>query len=303
MAGMRQALRFTVALVAGSGAADLGGLRPGRAARRAPGSRSDMQLRVAAGRERRARDACCPTGIAGQERGLRKRPARADARRAHHGGRPPAARTARPARRTADYPAALSCRSSAAAPAPRPSARRRRPGRRGPPRSAAGRAACTPRPSRCSTASEPLGFVVLVHDLSFVERREATTRRFLLLAFGVLALGGLGDHRRGGAPVVAGLEQRAARAWSGASGRRPSSSPSCATCASWWSASPRSERPTGWAACGRRSGSRRTLSRHLHGERVVIVANREPYIHERTSRRRRRRACIPRAAWSRRSSR
>ncbi len=33
----------------------------------------------------------------------------------------------------------------------------------------------------------PLGFVVLVHDLSFVERREATTRRFLLLAFGFLA--------------------------------------------------------------------------------------------------------------------
>ncbi len=37
-------------------------------------------------------------------------------------------------------------------------------------------------------AGLPVGFVVLVHDLSFVQRREATTRRFLLLAFGVLAL-------------------------------------------------------------------------------------------------------------------
>ena len=41
--------------------------------------------------------------------------------------------------------------------------------------------------SRCSSDGRALGFVVLVHDLSFVERREATTRQFLLLAFGVLA--------------------------------------------------------------------------------------------------------------------
>ena len=33
-----------------------------------------------------------------------------------------------------------------------------------------------------------LGFVVLVQDLSFVERREATTRWFLLVGFGFLAL-------------------------------------------------------------------------------------------------------------------
>ena len=62
----------------------------------------------------------------------------------------------------------------------------------------------------------------------------------------------------------------------------PSSSRSCATCASWSSA---------WRREGesRRRGRRvdaaaaqaRRWSRHLHGERVVIVANREPYIHER----------------------
>jgi trehalose 6-phosphate synthase len=33
-----------------------------------------------------------------------------------------------------------------------------------------------------------LGFVVLLHDLNFVERREASTREFLLMAFGFLAL-------------------------------------------------------------------------------------------------------------------
>jgi hypothetical protein len=36
-------------------------------------------------------------------------------------------------------------------------------------------------------AGEPLGFVVLVHDLSFVERRDAKAREFLLFAFGFLA--------------------------------------------------------------------------------------------------------------------
>ena len=34
----------------------------------------------------------------------------------------------------------------------------------------------------------PFGFVVLVHDLTFVERREAKTRQFLLIAFGFLAI-------------------------------------------------------------------------------------------------------------------
>lgn len=34
-----------------------------------------------------------------------------------------------------------------------------------------------------------LGYVVLVHDLSFLARREAPTRQFLLLAFVMLAVG------------------------------------------------------------------------------------------------------------------
>ena len=36
----------------------------------------------------------------------------------------------------------------------------------------------------------PEGFVVLVHDLSFVERRDATVRKFIFWAFGFLALAG-----------------------------------------------------------------------------------------------------------------
>ncbi|WP_272423585.1 hypothetical protein [Polyangium jinanense] len=36
---------------------------------------------------------------------------------------------------------------------------------------------------------QPLGRVLLVHDLSYLERREATTRNLLLVAFFVLSLG------------------------------------------------------------------------------------------------------------------
>jgi len=37
-------------------------------------------------------------------------------------------------------------------------------------------------------AGRQLGFVVLIHDLSYAERREAATRNFLMIAFGVLGL-------------------------------------------------------------------------------------------------------------------
>ncbi|HEX2656824.1 MAG TPA: hypothetical protein VHU40_01075, partial [Polyangia bacterium] len=40
--------------------------------------------------------------------------------------------------------------------------------------------------------SGPLGAVLLVHDLSYLGRREATTRLLLLVAFFVLSLGGAG---------------------------------------------------------------------------------------------------------------
>ena len=47
---------------------------------------------------------------------------------------------------------------------------------------------------------------------------------------------------------------------------------------------------------------KQALERHLQGERVVIVANREPYIHERTRDGRVEVLASRRAAWSPRSS-
>jgi len=126
----------------------------------------------------------------------------------------------------------------------------------------------------------PLGFLVLVHDLSFVERRDATTRRFLLLAFGFLALaasavtiiaarlswrGWMNDVRRflkGGTqrrefqPIMRDVRELV-------------------------------DRIVGEKEADREGGAwtperlKQTLNRYLHGEKVVILANREPYIHQR----------------------
>ncbi|MFO0627555.1 MAG: trehalose-6-phosphate synthase [Polyangiales bacterium] len=124
-----------------------------------------------------------------------------------------------------------------------------------------------------------LGAVALVHDLSFIERREATVRRLLLVAFFVLALlasavtllaarlawlGWVVELRRaldGGAtreflPLVRDLRALAAQL-----------------------ADERGQEALTGAWSPERL--RDTLRRYLHGERVVILANREPYVHER----------------------
>ena len=50
---------------------------------------------------------------------------------------------------------------------------------------------------------QQLGFITLLHDLSFIERREAQARTFLLIAFGILAVMACGatDLRRQARPL------------------------------------------------------------------------------------------------------
>jgi trehalose 6-phosphate synthase len=125
-----------------------------------------------------------------------------------------------------------------------------------------------------------LGFVVLLHDLSYIERREATTRRFLLLAFGVLSLC---------AAVVTLLAARLSwRDWSDELRKllrggaiKPEFLPFMREVRDLIDrlASERETEGAGGLWTPRRL--KNTLTRYLHGERVVIVANREPYIHER----------------------
>jgi trehalose 6-phosphate synthase len=127
---------------------------------------------------------------------------------------------------------------------------------------------------------KPLGFVVLVHDLSFVQRREATTRRFLLVAFALLAMT---------AALVTMVTARLSwRGWSDelrgflrGGTQRPEFQPILRDVRDLVDrivAEKESDREGGaWTP----QRLKQTLNRHLHGERVVIVANREPYVHER----------------------
>jgi trehalose 6-phosphate synthase len=127
-----------------------------------------------------------------------------------------------------------------------------------------------------------LGFVVLIHDMSFVGRREATARQFLLLAFALLALAG--------SLLTLVAARLSWRGWSNELRRllRGESPPAEFV--------PflrdvrelvdrlASERETdGLGGLWTAQRLKNTLSRHLHGERVVIVANREPYLHERAA--------------------
>jgi trehalose 6-phosphate synthase len=125
-----------------------------------------------------------------------------------------------------------------------------------------------------------LGFVILIHDMSFAARRGAKVRRFSLIVFAVLAIAAAvvtmlvarlswrrwtlqmrqlirgNTDRAEFKPILRDVRELVARlATEGAAGGDGSP----------WDP----ER------------LRRVLRRHLHGEKVVIVANREPYIHER----------------------
>jgi trehalose 6-phosphate synthase len=127
---------------------------------------------------------------------------------------------------------------------------------------------------------EAVGFVVLVHDLSFIERREATVRWFLLVTFGFLAA------------AAAAITMFAARvSWRGWSGEirralkgetpRPEFHPllqDVRDLVERIAAERQADSEGGvWTA----QRLKQTLSRHLRGEKIIIVANREPYIHER----------------------
>ena len=127
-------------------------------------------------------------------------------------------------------------------------------------------------------ADVPAGFVVLIHDLSFVERREDRTHLFLLVSFGVLALL---------ASVVTLVTVRLSwRGWSdalrrlaqGDSGERREFLPLLKDLRELIDRLA-TEEVTGGAWTPERL--KLTLNRHLHGERLVVVAHREPFIHER----------------------
>jgi trehalose 6-phosphate synthase len=128
---------------------------------------------------------------------------------------------------------------------------------------------------------QEMGFAILVHDLSYIERREAAAQTFLILVFSILAimafgipllaarraradwsqelrglLRGKGKHSWEFQPILSDMREIVGRM-----------------------ANEKEDAPGLWTA----ARLKQTLNRHLHGEKVVILANREPYVHQHTA--------------------
>ncbi|HEY1772333.1 MAG TPA: trehalose-6-phosphate synthase [Gammaproteobacteria bacterium] len=128
----------------------------------------------------------------------------------------------------------------------------------------------------------PAGFVVLVQDLSFVQHRESMTKAFMLTTFGFLTLL---------AALVTLVAVRLSwRSWSEglrriAQGKGTLTSraflPLIRDMRDLLERLATEEQAELHGGVWTPERLKLTLSRHLHGERLLVVANREPYIHER----------------------
>ncbi|MCC6994574.1 MAG: trehalose-6-phosphate synthase [Deltaproteobacteria bacterium] len=127
-----------------------------------------------------------------------------------------------------------------------------------------------------------LGYIVLVQDRSFIGRREAQVRWFLAAAFGILAVG---------AAVITMIAARLAwRGWSAELRRllrggpqRPEFQPLLRDVRDLIERIATEKDADNQDGAWTAQRLRQTLDRHFHGEKVVILANREPYMHERAA--------------------
>ncbi len=129
------------------------------------------------------------------------------------------------------------------------------------------------------TEEAPLGFISLVHDLSFVDRRESALGRYAFLMFGLLAVAAAG--------ITVGVVRLTRRHWFSEAHAAVRGVPTSREfqpllsevreLAHRIAAESDPDSDGKWTS----ARLRQTLRRYLEGERVVVLANREPYIHER----------------------
>jgi trehalose 6-phosphate synthase len=133
--------------------------------------------------------------------------------------------------------------------------------------------------TRLQQEQRALGSVILVHDLSFVNRREETTRYVWLAAFFILSLGASFVTLVAARLAWKGWTLELRRALKG--GATTEFQPLLRDVRSLVErlTSEQDARGGRWSPERLRS----TLTQHLQGERIVILANREPYIHQKTA--------------------
>jgi trehalose 6-phosphate synthase len=134
---------------------------------------------------------------------------------------------------------------------------------------------------KLSTAAAHGGFVVVVQDLGFWLRREATTRRLFFLGFFVLALAAAATTLLAGRVARRRWSEELRDALAGApsSEFQPLVSDLRRLAARYLS----EERQEAVVGVWNPDRLRATLQQHLQGERIVVLANRAPYMHNRTA--------------------
>ncbi len=130
-------------------------------------------------------------------------------------------------------------------------------------------------------AQGEVGFVTMVQDLSYIERREARARTFLIVIFVILAITAFG------VPLI--VAKRARHEWNvqlrsllrgdGKQSREFQPILSDVRELIGRMSAEQEDSPGQWTPARLKS----TLNQLLHGEKIIILANREPYIHQRSS--------------------
>lgn len=130
-------------------------------------------------------------------------------------------------------------------------------------------------------AQGDVGYVILVQDLSYIQKREDRARTFLIVIFGILALTAFG--------IPLFVARRARRDWTlelrrmlrGGGKQRREFQPILSDVRELVGrmSAEQEDAPGHWTP----QRLKATLNQHLHGEKIIILANREPYIHQRTS--------------------
>ncbi len=125
------------------------------------------------------------------------------------------------------------------------------------------------------------GAVALVHDTSYVERREKTARNILVAVFGFLVLGAAAITVISGKVARRDWTRDLRRALLGPASLagdefKPLLRDVRALAQTLAEERERDGKNARWSAERLRS----TLTEHLHGERIVLLANREPYVHQ-----------------------
>src|SRR3569623_1087095 len=126
----------------------------------------------------------------------------------------------------------------------------------------------------------PLGVILLVHDLSYLERRDVSTRRLLLAAFFVLSLGGGLIALTAARFAWRGWTIELRRALTGQP--TPQFQPLLRDVRALAERLAHEQEREGGAGIWSPARLRATLTQHLQGERIVIQANREPYVRNKT---------------------